>query len=95
METRYIMPCMKTTWQIGDEFYGIKILGIFHERYVTRHDRIGNRPAKYYGTEYYVKFHNKLYFLEEYQISTLIWKQKQMYKRIKELVRQLILMLEK
>lgn len=84
---------MITKYKIGDKFYGLHILGIFGESYVTNYN---NKTPKYYNTEYYVKFRNRLYFLEEYQINSLVCRQKEQFKRIKELVRQLIkLMLEK
>jgi hypothetical protein len=90
METRIGLI---TKYKIGDIFYGIHILGIYGERCVINYNK---QVPKYYGTEYYVKFHHKLYFLEEYQINTLIYRQKEQYKRIKELVHQFTkLMLDK
>jgi|WetSurMetagenome_2_1015567.scaffolds.fasta_scaffold39004_3 hypothetical protein len=78
---------MITKYKIGDKFYGITILGIYCERYVINYNK---KMPKYYGTEYYVKFHSNLYFLEEYQINTLICSQKQKFERIKQLINEFI-----
>lgn len=62
--------------------YGIEILNIFSERVVYS---LTQKKYKYYDAEYYVKGSRigdipKTWFMEAYQLNTLIWERKQICK---------------
>jgi hypothetical protein len=78
-----------TRYKIGYVIFGIRIINIFPERVIYNY--ITNK-YKYYGTEYYISFKNKLYFLEEWQLTNLI--DKIQHLLIQSILNKIELMLE-
>ena len=67
-------------YKVGYNSYGIKILRIHSEFVEFNH--ITNK-WKYHCTQYYTKVDNKLHFLYEYELNTLIGKRKYICKQVK------------
>ena len=81
-----------TQYQISYEAYGIKVLNIFPQSVVYNHVK---KKYDWYDTVYYIKYNNKVYFVQNYQMNTLINKRKLICQEVIKISLAIKLMLDK